>query len=321
MILSSITVHLFLLLFSAILMFWAANRLVRGITNVARYLRWLEFVIAFFVMALAASIPNLFVGISSALHGIPQLSFGDVVGNSVIDLTLVAGLAVLLGSNLISESKLVQTSSFFTIIIAILPLLLILDGQLGRGDGAALIFIFILYSIWLFSHRRDFAKTLDHSFQEPIEHFQTFLWSIVQITLGIVLILVAAEGIVRSATFFAAEFHIPIAMIGILVLGAGNALPEIYFAVTAARKGKGLLVLGTLMGSVVVLATLVLGTVALIHPIEIEDFSPFQIARFFLIISALFFLIFSRTDRRISKKEALFLILLYFLFVAAEIIF
>ncbi|MCH7604523.1 sodium:calcium antiporter [Patescibacteria group bacterium] len=321
MIFSPITFHLLLLLFSAILMAWAANRLVQGITNVARYLKWLEFVIAFFVMALAASIPNLFVGISSALHGIPELSFGDVVGNSVIDLTLVAGLAVLLGANLISESKLVQTSSFFTIIIAILPLLLILDGQLGRGDGAALIFIFILYSIWLFSHRKDFVKTLDRSPEEPIERFQTFLWSIVQIILGIVLILIAAEGIVRAATFFAAEFHIPIAMIGILVLGTGNALPEIYFAIASAKKGKTLLILGTLMGSVVVLATLVLGIVALIHPIEIEDFSPFQTARFFLIISALFFLIFSRTDRRISKREALFLIFLYILFVAAEIIF
>jgi len=80
------------------------------------------------------------------------------------------------------------------------------------------------------------------------------------------------------------------------------------------------MILGQLMGSVIVLSTLVLGTVAIIHPIEIDDFSPFQVARFFLIISALFFLIFIRTDRRITKKEAVFLLGLYFAFVAAEIL-
>lgn len=313
--------HFLILIGSALLLFWAANMLVSSITNVARYLKWLEFVVAFFVMAIAASIPNLFVGIFSALQGIPELSFGDVVGNSVVDLTLVVAIAVLFGSNLFSENRLVQTSSFFTIIIAILPLLLILDGQLGRGDGVTLIFIFLLYSIWLFSRRKEFAATLNQEKElHSVARFQTFLFSIFKIALGIGLLLVAASGVVRSAMFFAQEFDLPIVLIGILFLGLGNALPEIYFTLASARKGKNLMILGELMGSVIVLSTLVLGTVALIHPIVIEDFSPFQVARFFLIISALFFLIFIRTNRRVTKKEALILLGLYFAFVVAEVL-
>ncbi|MCH7551987.1 sodium:calcium antiporter [Patescibacteria group bacterium] len=313
--------HLAILIGSALLLFWAANMLVSSITNVARYLKWLEFVVAFFVMAIAASIPNLFVGIFSALQGIPELSFGDVVGNSVVDLTLVVAIAVLFGSNLSSENRMVQTSSFFTIIIAILPLLLILDGQLGRGDGITLIFIFLLYSTWLFSRRKEFAATLNQEKKlYSVTRFQTFLLSLFKIALGIGLLLVAASGVVRSAMFFAQEFNLSIILIGILFLGLGNALPEIYFTLASARKGKNLMILGQLMGSVIVLSTLVLGTVAIIHPIVIEDFSPFQIARFFLIISALFFLIFIRTDRRVTKKEALVLLGLYFAFVAAEVL-
>ena len=313
--------HLAILIGSALLLFWAANMLVSSITNVARYLKWLEFVVAFFVMAIAASIPNLFVGILSALQGIPELSFGDVVGNSIVDLTLVVAIAVLFGSNLSSENRLVQTSAFFTIIIAILPLLLILDGQLGRGDGITLIFIFLLYSTWLFSRRKEFAATLNQEKKlYSVTRFQTFLLSLFKIALGIGLLLVAASGVVRSAMFFAQEFNLSIILIGILFLGLGNALPEIYFTLASARKGKNLMILGQLMGSVIVLSTLVLGTVAIIHPIVIEDFSPFQIARFFLIISALFFLIFIRTDRRVTKKEALVLLGLYFAFVAAEVL-
>ncbi|MBI4217362.1 MAG: hypothetical protein HY603_00965, partial [Parcubacteria group bacterium] len=138
--------YFFLLLGSGVLLFLAANRIVKNIIFIARYLRWREFVIAFFVMAIASSIPNMFVGISSALHDIPELSFGDVMGNSVIDLTLVAALTGLLGKNLSTLSNLIQISSLITIAIAVLPIVLVMDGSLGRGDGFLLILTFLLYS-------------------------------------------------------------------------------------------------------------------------------------------------------------------------------
>jgi Ca2+/Na+ antiporter len=62
-----------------------------------------------------------------------------------------------------------------------------------------------------------------------------------------------------------------------------------------------------------------LGIVALIKPIVIESFSPFAVARFFVIISAVFFFIFVRSDRKISRKESVFLLLLYIGFLASEI--
>jgi cation:H+ antiporter len=110
-------------------------------------------------------------------------------------------------------------------------------------------------------------------------------------------------------------------LIGILVVGVGNCLPEIYFAIISARKGQTWMILGDLMGSIITPATLVLGLVALIHPIEIVDFSPFAIARFFLIISALFFFFCVRSGRKITRKEAIFLLFVYIAFVATELIF
>jgi len=317
--------HFILLIGAGLLLVWSASWLVSSITQIARYLRWREFVIAFFVMAIVASFPNLFVGVSSALHGIPELSFGDVVGNSVIDLTLVAALAVFFGQELRGEGPLIQRSSFFTIAIAILPMLLILDHELSRGDGVVLLLVFLFYSAWLFSKREEYTHIFYHAnlmpVATPVTRFRTFLKSILKITVGIVLLLVSAEAIVRSATFFADEFHLPLPIIGILVLGLGNALPEIYFTIASARKGNSRIILGNLMGAVIVMATLVLGTVALIQPIIVDDFSPFAIARFFLIISAFFFLIFLRTDRKITRKEGFFLLGLYGIFVVSEIIY
>ncbi|GAI26138.1 unnamed protein product [marine sediment metagenome] len=214
----------------------------------------------------------------------------------------------------------VQTSSIFTIVIAILPLLLILDGTLGRVDAIILILTFFVYIFWLFSKKERFTKTYEDNQIPVIKEFKIFIKDLGRVILGISFLLLAAEGIVRSASFFAESLNLSIALIGILIVGLGNALPEIYFAIASARKGRTWMILGNLMGSVIVPATLVLGIVALICPIEVPDFSPFAIGRFFLIISAIFFFFFVRTGRKITKKEALFLLGIYITFVLVEIL-
>ena len=289
----------------------------------ARFLGWREFVIAFFVMAFAASLPNLFVGIISAVNEIPQLSFGDVAGNNLVAMTLAVALGVLFAKNkeITAESKTVQTTSVFTIIAAVLPLVLIFDGTLSRIDGILLIAFFIFYMVWLFSKKERFTKIYNTHKISVVKDFKIFFRDLGRLILGIILLLFSAQGIVASAQFFAQSFNIPIILIGLLVTGVGNALPEIYFAISSARKDKDWMILGNLMGAVIVPATLVLGIVSLIYPIRIFDFSSFAIARIFLIISAAFFLIIVRTDRKITKKEALFLLLIYISFVATEIIF
>ena len=171
--------------------------------RIAKFLGWKEFVVAFFVMAFAASLPNLFVGISSAFHKIPQLSFGDIVGGNLVDLTIVVALAALVAKGLPAESRMVQTSSIFTILIAILPLILILDGKLGRGDGILLILVFFLYIFWLFSKKERFAKVYEGETESIAKEFKIFFKSLGKIIFGIILLLLAAEGIVRSAAFFA----------------------------------------------------------------------------------------------------------------------
>jgi cation:H+ antiporter len=101
-----------------------------------------------------AIIPNLIIGIVSALNGIPELSFGDVIGSNIFDISIVIGLAALLSrGGLSSSSKTVQTSALFTLFIALLPLLLVFDGILSRADGIILLVSFLIYSAWLFSKK------------------------------------------------------------------------------------------------------------------------------------------------------------------------
>jgi len=314
-----IPLYIFIFIASCLILFWAGRELVTALERMARFLDLREFVVAFFVMAIAGAIPNFFVGISSIRHGIPQLSFGDIVGGNVVDLTIAVALAALVAKGLPAQSRTVQTTSIFTICIAILPLVLILDGVLGRGDGILLISTFVFYTAWLFSKKERFTRIYDNDKAPLVKGFRVFMRDLGKIILGVIILSLAAEGIIVSAALLAENLNLSLALIGILIVGLGNALPETYFAIASARAGDTWMILGNLMGSVIIPSTLVLGMVALISPIEIVDFSPFAIGRFFLIIAAVFFLYFIRTERKITKREAMLLLLIYVIFVISEL--
>ena len=306
---------------SCLLLAMSGKWLIDALIKIARYLDWREFVIAFIVMAIAASLPNLFVGISAALHKIPELSFGDVIGGNLIDLTLVIALSVLIAKGIMAKSRTVQTTSIFTALSAILPLILILDGVLGRLDGIILLVGFVFYSFWLFSKKERFRKVYDSQEDSfgAVKNFKTFLKSVGKLVLGVVCFLLAAEGVVRSAFFFSKELNLPLSLIGILIVGLGNSLPEAYFSIISARSGQTWMILGDLEGSVMVPSTLVLGTVALIYPIKIPDFSPFAIGCLFLVAASLFFFLFVRSDRKLTVREGIFLLGIYITFLFIEI--
>lgn len=319
-----IWLYIFIFIVSFFVLALSGKWMVRSLANIAVFLGWREFIVAFIIISLGTSVPNLFVGVSSALHKIPELSFGDVVGGNLVDLTLLVAITAFIAGGLSVESRVVQRFSIFTIAAAVLPIILILDGRLSRADGIILLLSFFFYIRWIFLKEERFAKIYEHedSCPEGVGHksFKNVLKEIAVLLGGLLLLLVSSEAIVRLSSLFAENLKISVAFIGFLIVGVGNALPELFFSISSARAGQTWMILGNLMGSVVIISTLVLGMVAIIHPIQIVDFSPFAIARFFLLISSLFFLIFIRTDRKITKKEALFLFFLYAAFVIAEIL-
>lgn len=311
----------FIFLFSCFLLSWLSSNLVRSLVIVAQYLQWREFIIAFFVMAFAISIPDLFTTLSAAAQHQPELALGDILGGNLVDLTLVLALSVFFSKkSLGAKSNMVQTSAIFTTIIAVLPLLLILDSDLSRFDGVILIISFLLYSVWIFSKREHFQDVYNsHKSAGIVSNFKNFLKNLLKIIVLLILLVVAAQAVVWSAQYFALQLGVSLSLVGILIVGLGNAIPDTYFSVISARKEKNWLVLGNLMGSVIVCATLVLGVLALVSPFHINDFSPFLNARIFLIIAALLSLIFIRTGKEITRREAMMLLFVYIVFLMVEV--
>jgi cation:H+ antiporter len=226
--------YIIIFLASCFLLFWAGSWLVEALARICKFLHWREFVVAFFVMAFACSLPNLFVGINSAINKVPQLSFGDIVGGNVINLTLVVALAVLFSrGSLPAESRMVQSSNLFAVFAAVLPLLLILDGNLSRLDGVFLICAFIVYAVWLFSKEDRFKKVYEDG-PKPIGGFLSFLKDAAKVIFALVILLAASIGIVKSSiTRFFASFSASAIVCGLLNLD-GIVIPTTFSAPKAA---------------------------------------------------------------------------------------
>ncbi len=309
-----------LFIFSCGMLSWLSSRLVKSLVSVAKYLGWREFIIAFFVVAMAASLPDLFISVNAVLQNKPMLALGSIIGGNLVDLTLVLAIAIFFSKKgLSAESDMVQTSAIFTAIIAVLPLLLILDSQLDRIDGIILIAVFFLYSGWLFSKSERFKKSYQTEKDDTTMSFKGFLINLAKVVVLLGLLLVASQAVIISAEFFSNQLGISLILVGILIVGLGNALPDMYFSIISARRDENWLVLGNIMGSVIICATLVLGIIALIAPFQIDDFTPFATARIVLILAAILSLIFIKTGRKITKKEGLILLFLYIAFLVIEV--
>lgn len=312
--------HLIIFLGALWFMNLSSEWIVSGLVRLSKALGIREFVVGFCVMAVASSLPNLFLGITSAVQGIPQLSLGDIVGNNFVNLTLAVAIAIFFSrkKEIPTGGKMVQTTALFTLITAVLPILLLVDGSLTRIDGVVLILVFFGYVIWLFKHARRFHRVYNHAKKQPAslpERFRLAMRDTSLVSAGIVLLAAASVGIVISAEFFANKLGVPVLLIGVLVTGLGNALPEIYFAIISDKHHEAPLVIGNLMGSVIVLATLVLGLVAIIHPITTDGFQFVVGSRLFLIAATILFYVFARSKNKISYWEGAVLLFVYLLFV------
>lgn len=301
-------------------LYFAGDWVVGGLSRIAKFLGWKEFVVAFFVMALAASLPNLFLAIMAMINGVPELALGDVMGGNVVDMTLAVALAAFFSKKGIdAKSRTVQTSLAFTFIAAVLPLALLLDNRLSRIDGAILLSLFFFYVYWLLSKKERF-KTIYNGHQVPISRqFNRFLGDLVKIIAGIAVMMIVAQAIIYLAEAFSTNFGISLPLVGILVVGLGNSFPEIYFGIISSRAGKTKMLLGDIMGAIIMPGTLVLGMVAMISPFHINGFTMFAAARYFLIVAAAVFYICVKTGQRVSKKEALILLFIYIAFLITEI--
>jgi len=311
---------------------------VDALAKIATDLKWSKFFVAFVLMGFMTSVPELFVGISSALNKVPDLSVGNVIGANVVNLTLVMGLAAILARGIKIETSVAKKDAILVIVYVGIVILLLLDGVLSRMEGVILIFLFFVYVLQLYyASQRKFPHFLirilqglrvnvnGEKFHREYEvnggdkrKFSQIVGDLIRFGVGMILLIASARLIVYLADKVATGLGLPMVLLGLVILSIGTTLPELTFGIKAVMKGRKEMILGNAFGSIIVNTVLVLGIVALINPIEIGAFSVFLLSGLFLIFLLGIFAIFVRTKGHLSWREGMVLVMLYVLFVLGE---
>lgn len=95
--------------------------------------------------------------------------------------------------------------------------------------------------------------------------------SFVLLALGLILLTVGAEALIRGSSGIAGRLGIPPLIIGLTVVAFGTSAPELAVSVAAAWSGQPDLVIGNVVGSNTFNVLLVLGLSALITPLAIRS--------------------------------------------------
>lgn len=306
--------EIFLFIGSFVVLIASGGFLVRSLVTLSRIFHISEYLAAFIFMSAATSLSELFVGISSAARGVPELSLGNIMGANIVNLTLVVGLVSALSGGIRLESKISRENFLAAFFLGVLPIVLGWDGLLSRLDGLLLMFVFGGYMIKIFKEKEYFTKAVNHTPRAPAEFMRSTLGALRNFFFGIVLLIVSSLALVASGEEIAALLGISSLAFGAIVIALGTTLPELAFGLKAFMMRHSAMAAGNSVGSVAFNSGFILGLVSLTSPISIASHAGFGLNAFFLTAALVFFLAFAYSKSMIRQEEGRALLALYLLF-------
>ena len=304
---------IFFILTSIVLMV-SATSIIISLNKIALFLRISRFIASFIIMAFATAIPELFIGISSAVSKTPSLSLGNVLGSSMLHFTLLSGIFILMGGGIkIKDNKIGKDIYFVIGSIVLVIILALINNSLSRADGIILVSFFLLSYYRIFKKSSKYRAKLENKKIKKIKIAEYFLIFFV----SLIILFVSSKYIVDFASLIAVDLNLPKILIGLLLLSLATNLPELAFGFKAIKLGFKEMALGDLTGGVLTNIGMVLGIVAIIYPIQIEAIS-FIVISSFLLISAIIFTMFLKSEKELKVIEGIGLILIYILFIITE---
>lgn len=306
--------NLILFILTSIVLMASATFVILSLNKIAFFLRISRFTASFIIVAFATAIPELFIGISSAISKNPILGLGNVLGSSMLHFTLLSGIFILMGGGIkIKENKISKDIYFVLGSIFLVIVLALINSSLSRIDGIILVSFFLLSSYRIFKNKSKNGAKLGNKKIKRIKIVKYFIVFFI----SLIILFITSKYIVNFASLIAIDLNLPKILIGMLFLSLATNLPELAFGFKAIKLGYENMALGDLIGGVLTNIGFVLGIIAIIYPIQIEIIS-FIIVSSFLLISAIIFTIFLKSGKKLKAIEGIGLILIYILFIIIE---
>jgi len=290
-----------------------ADFFVDGASSLAKNLKVPTIVIGLTIVAFGTSAPELAISFSSHLSGNFDILFGNVIGSNIANILLILGLSVLIVPFSI-ENEVIKKQIPILLLITMGFSTLFLDtvftssdvNTLSRADGIVLILffsVFVYYLITVLSNK----ETSGDVIEKPKYRMPK---SVIYIAIGITGIIISSDLIVNNVASIAESIGISQKIISVTVISIGTSLPELVTTVVAAKKGENEMAIGNIVGSNIFNIGIVLGLpIAVLGEATTMAFSIVDIT--FLLLAAVLLWIFSATDRKIRRFEAVVFLFVY----------
>ena len=246
-----------------------AELLVRGASRLAVAAGVSPLVVGLTVVAFGTSSPELAVTVGSAYAGRADVALGNVVGSNIFNVLFILGLSALIAPLAVAQ-RLVRLDVPLMIAVSALPLLLGLDGRVGRADGFLLFAGIVAYTVFLIRQGRGEAASAKARKKKAVggdsRGWVRWFPNAALVVTGLVLLVIGAQWLVDAAVATAASLGVSELVIGLTIVAAGTSLPEVATSVLAALRGERDIAVGNVVGSNLFNILAVLGLGSMIAP-------------------------------------------------------
>lgn len=253
------------------LLAYSADKFVAAAAATARHAGMPPLLIGMVIIGLGTSAPELVVSVLAALQGNPGIALGNAYGSNIANIALILGLTALL-CPIVVHSQVVRQELPMLLLVTVVAILQLVDGQLSSLDGWVLLGLFLGtmgWLIWQGLQRR--GDALDQEIQQSLEGgIMSLPLALVWVVSGLLLMIVSSRLLVWGAVVVARHFGVSDLLIGLTIVALGTSLPELASAFSAVRKGEHDLALGNVIGSNLFNTLAVVGLAVVLAPLGVE---------------------------------------------------
>ncbi len=301
-------------LVSALALWWGTGLVVGAITSLARTLHISAFTLSFFILGIMTSLPETTIGITALYRDEASFMVGNLIGGTLVVFLLVIPLLGLFGSSVNLPKVMHRKQLILSLVTILAPALLIADRTLHIWEGVLLVILYLVLFVVLSRKESLYDKIVSRltSLTHKSEH------RFIKVVAGVVIILVASQFMVNTAEYFATTFDWSPFVVGLIIVSLGTNIPELSLVLRASLSGKSEVALADYIGSAAT-NTLLIGLFTIFNQGSITLPNHALIRIVILATSLLLFYIFIRSQKKLTKAEALVLLLIYVIFVVIEI--
>lgn len=312
--------HIFILFAGLLMIIVGAEFLVKGASGIARKAGISEFVIGLTIVAIGTSAPEMVVSLVGAFEGNSDVSAGNVLGSNIFNGLLILGITAVL-----APIELKKNNRYFDIpLYFIFTLGLMFTAQsftffglggsdeLSRWEGLAIFALFVLY-IYL-TYKRDSLPDSEKEAGNQEDDTSSWLYAII-LTAGLGMLTFGGSLFVDAGVEIAHIAGMSDKFIAVTILAVGTSLPEFATCIVAVMQKKSQLALGNILGSNIFNMLLILGTSAMVHPIDFRNIQVFDFAVLLVGGAILWISALARKKKRITYIEGALLLITYAVFM------